>query len=79
MQLSMKEFVLLMIIASMVGIALGWMAVSEWLSGYAYRINLSWWIFATAAAGVFLLACIALSLQLFVAASAYPVKSLKMQ
>jgi putative ABC transport system permease protein len=53
--------------------------VNEWLSGYAYRINLSSWIFATASVGVSLAACIAISFHLIIAARANPVKSLKIQ
>jgi hypothetical protein len=40
-----KEFVLLSALASFLAIPLAWYSVSQWLSGFAYRVNMPWWIF----------------------------------
>ncbi|MBS1556123.1 MAG: ABC transporter permease [Bacteroidetes bacterium] len=41
-----KDFVLLILLASAVGMPVAWYSASEWLSGYAYRIDMPWEIFA---------------------------------
>jgi putative ABC transport system permease protein len=51
--------------------------MDKWLSGFAYRTNIGWWVFATAG---FLAVCIALftvSFQAIKAAVTNPVKSLR--
>jgi putative ABC transport system permease protein len=47
------------------------------LQGFAYRINISWWIFILAGVAAILIALITVSLQAIKAAVANPVKSLR--
>jgi putative ABC transport system permease protein len=51
--------------------------MSKWLEGFAYRINISWWVFAVAGSLALLIALITVSFQAIKAAIANPVKSLR--
>ncbi|WP_373493743.1 ABC transporter permease, partial [Aquiflexum sp.] len=50
--LIVKDFVLLVLISILAMIPLAWYLSNFWLQDYAYKTNLSWWIFAGAAAVV---------------------------
>lgn len=41
-----KDFVRLIVIAFLLAVPLTWYAMDQWLQGFAYRINISWTIFA---------------------------------
>ncbi|MBS1664799.1 MAG: ABC transporter permease [Bacteroidetes bacterium] len=72
-----KDFLKLVTIAAMVACPLAWMGMHSWLQGFAYRVELSWWVFVLAwlvAAGITLLT---ISLQAIRAARANPVKTLR--
>jgi len=56
---------------------LGWYAMHAWLQDFAYRVDLSWWIFALAAIISVLIAFAVLSFEAVKTALANPVKSLK--
>ena len=43
-----KEFLKLVLIAGLVAFPVAWWAMNKWLQGFAYRINISWWIFIVA-------------------------------
>jgi putative ABC transport system permease protein len=43
-----KDFIMLVIIASVIAIPLAWWAMNKWLQDFAYRINIGWWVFAAA-------------------------------
>jgi len=49
----------------------------KWLQGFAYRINLGWWIFGAAGAIAMFIALFTISFQAIKAALANPVKSLR--
>jgi putative ABC transport system permease protein len=49
----------------------------SWLQDFAYRINISWWVFAIAGLTAFAIAISTLSFQAIKAALANPVKSLR--
>jgi putative ABC transport system permease protein len=52
-------------------------AVNKWLQDFAYRINISWWVFVLAALVAALIALVTVSLQAVKAALTNPVKSLR--
>lgn len=72
-----KDFLLLVIIASVVAFPIAWWAMHNWLQGFAYRINISIWIFVIAAMVALLIALLTVSFQAIKAAIANPVKSLR--
>ena len=49
------EFLSLIVIAFIISIPVTWWAMSKWLQDYAYRINISVWVFAIAGIIAFLL------------------------
>jgi len=72
-----KEFLKLIIIASLISFPLTWYAMHQWLQDFAYRITIQWWVFLLAAGIALLVATITISFQSIKAALANPVKSLR--
>ena len=76
-QLISKDFLKLVIIAIVIAVPVAWWAMNKWLDGFAYRINISWWVFAIAGILALLIAFATISFQAIKAAIANPVKSLR--
>jgi len=72
-----KDFIVLVVIASLFAIPLAWWAMNKWLQDFAYRISIGWWVFAAAGIIALLIAVITVSSQAIKAALANPVKSLR--
>ncbi|HLX65886.1 MAG TPA: FtsX-like permease family protein, partial [Puia sp.] len=77
MRLLSVDFARLVLIASLLSFPLAWWGMNLWLQSFAYRVGISWWIFAVAAAAAILIALVTVSLQTIRAAIANPVKSLR--
>jgi putative ABC transport system permease protein len=43
-----REFIILVIIAFFIGIPVSWYIMTKWIQSFAYKTELSWWIFALA-------------------------------
>jgi putative ABC transport system permease protein len=76
-QMLSKDFIKLVTIAFVLASPLAWWAMNNWLQSFAYRINISWWVFALAGFGAVFIALITVSFQAIKAALANPVKSLR--
>jgi putative ABC transport system permease protein len=76
-QMLSKEFVKLVLIASLIAFPVAWWAMNKWLQSFAYRINISWWVFVVAGIAAIAIALITVSFQAVKAAIANPVKSLR--
>jgi len=72
-----KDFLRLVLIAVLMAAPLAWYLMNQWLRDFAYRIHMSWWVFASAAAFALLIALVTISSQAIRAAIANPVKSLR--
>jgi putative ABC transport system permease protein len=72
-----REFVSLVFIASCIGFPVAWWAMDQWLQSFAYRINISWWVFVIAGCTTMTIALVTISFQALRAAMANPVKSLR--
>ncbi|GHB83676.1 ABC transporter permease [Persicitalea jodogahamensis] len=72
-----KDFVLLVVIALLIAAPLAWYFMEGWLQKYAYRTELSWWIFAAAGAGALVITLLTVSFQAVKAALMNPVNSLR--
>ncbi|ASU34855.1 cell division protein FtsX [Mucilaginibacter xinganensis] len=72
-----KEFLKLIVIASLIAFPVTWYAMSKWLQDFAYRIDIQWWVFVLAAGIALLVAAATISFQSIKAALANPVKSLR--
>ena len=71
------EFLRLVIIAIVIAFPLSWWAMSEWLQGFAYRIDIGAIVFLEAAIGVTLITVLTIGYQAIRAALANPVKTLR--
>lgn len=71
------EFIKLVGIAFVIAAPIAWFAMHSWLEGFAYRISLSWYLFAGAGVLVIGIALLTVSIQAIRAAVANPVKSLR--
>jgi putative ABC transport system permease protein len=72
-----KDFIVIVLMAMFISSPLAWWLMHKWLQGFAYRIEVQWWIFALADALAILIALITVSLQSIKAALANPVDSLR--
>jgi putative ABC transport system permease protein len=71
------DFIKLVVIAILIASPLAWWAMHQWLQSFAYRITITWWMFALAGLGAMLIALLTVSFQSVKAALANPVKSLR--
>ena len=72
-----KEFVILVFISIVIAVPVGWWAMNKWLQSFAYRIQISWWIFLIAGVTAILIALITVSFQAIKAALSNPIESLR--
>lgn len=72
-----RDFAKLVLVASLIAFPVAWWAMNQWLQSFAYRINISWWVFVIAGVAAILIALITVSFQAIKAAIANPVKSLR--
>ena len=72
-----KDFVKLVLIASVIAFPVAWWVMYKWLEDFAYRIDIGWGVFVLAASAALLIALITISYQAIKAAIANPVKSLR--
>lgn len=72
-----KDFLKLVAIAILIASPIAWWATNKWLQDFAYRVNISWWIFGMAAVIALLIAWVTTSFHAIKAAMANPVKSLR--
>lgn len=72
-----REFTVLVLLAFIPGAAVAWWVVNEWLSGFAYRTEISPWLFLLSGTAAVLIAWLTVGFQALKAASANPVNSLR--
>ncbi len=72
-----KDFLKLVVISILIASPVAWLVMNKWLQSFAYRINISWWIFFIAGALALVIALATISYQSIKAAVANPVKSLR--
>ncbi|GAA3514298.1 ABC transporter permease [Aquimarina addita] len=72
-----KDFLKLILIAIAIAVPLAWLAMSNWLQGYAYRIEINWWVFLIAGFVAVGIALLTVSFQAIKVALANPIKSLR--
>ena len=72
-----KEFVWLVLVGCLIASPLAFWLMKDWLQKYDYRIDISWWVFASACLVAVIIALFTVSFQAIKAAIANPVKSLR--
>ncbi|MCI0496318.1 FtsX-like permease family protein, partial [candidate division KSB1 bacterium] len=75
--LLLKEFTRWIILSNIIAWPIAYFAMNNWLQHFAYRIDISWWMFIAAGSVALLIAFLTVSYQTFKAAMANPVESLK--
>lgn len=74
-----REFMLLIFIALLIAGPLSWFIMDKWLQGFAYKIDIEWWMFALTAFLVIAIAILTVSYQGIKAVLVNPVKSLRLE
>ena len=72
-----KDFLRHVLIATLIAWPIAWLCINKWLQDFAYRVNLSWWVFILAGVAALLIALLTISFQAIRAATANPVESLR--
>jgi putative ABC transport system permease protein len=72
-----KDFLKLVLVSFFIACPITWVLMNHWLQDYAYRIRISWWMFALAGLVGFLIAMLTVGSQAIKAALANPVESLR--
>jgi putative ABC transport system permease protein len=72
-----KEFIGLVLLSILIASPIGWYFMDRWLSDFAYRTSISWWVFPIAGVFALVIAILTISFQAFRAALANPIKTLR--
>jgi ABC-type antimicrobial peptide transport system permease subunit len=72
-----KDFLKLVILASIIAFPLTWWMMSNWLQDFAYRVEISWVVFVIGAIGACVIALLTVSFQALKAGLSNPIKSLR--
>lgn len=72
-----KDFLILVGISFVIATPIAWYLAKLWLQGFAYKVPVSWWMFALSGLVAVLIALFTISSQAIKAALMNPVKSLK--
>jgi putative ABC transport system permease protein len=72
-----KEFTRLVLIAFFLAAPVAYVVMNGWLDGFAYRAEISWWMYAAAALSALAVAWLTVGYQSVKAALADPVDSLR--
>jgi putative ABC transport system permease protein len=72
-----RDFLKLVCISFVIASPIAWWFMHEWLQDFAYRTNISWWVFVSAGLLALLIAVVTISFQAIKAAIVNPVISLK--
>ena len=76
-QLLSKDFIKLVGISILIATPIAWWTMNKWLQSFAYKVNISWWMFVLAGSIAIFIALTTVSFQAIKAAIANPVKSLR--
>ncbi len=72
-----QDFVVLVMISSVLAIPLAYYFINEWLKQFEYRTNVSWWVFMISIAGAITITLLTVSYQAIKASLMNPVNSLR--
>ena len=72
-----RDFLRLVVIATLLALPLAWWTMNQWLDGFAYPIRIEWWMFVLAGSASIGIALLTVSFQSIKATLMNPVKSLR--
>jgi len=71
------DFIVMVFLSIVIATPVAWWVMNKWLEDFAYRIQISWWMFVVVGVMALLIAFAATGYQAIKAALANPVKSLR--
>ncbi len=72
-----KDFVLWTLLSSIIAWPIAYYAMNKWLQGFAYRIEINWWVFVLSGGLALMIVLLTVCYQSIKAATANPVESLR--
>lgn len=72
-----RDLLIMVLIASFIAFPIAWYIMHQWLLDFAYRIQISWWVFIGAGLSALTIAMITVSMQAIKSAKANPINSLR--
>ena len=72
-----RDFLKLVLLAFVIAVPVAWYIMNNWLTDFAYRTSISWWMFGTAGLLVLVIAIATVGFRVIKAAVANPIKSLR--
>ena len=72
-----KDFLVLVLVSLIIATPLAWYGMNQWLQNYAFRTEITWWIFGFSGIVAVFIAIITVSFQAIKAAMSNPVESLR--
>ena len=72
-----KDLIILIVISFTIAFPFGYYLMDKWLEGFAYKIDVQWWVYALAGLTTLLIAFLTMSFKTIKSALANPVKSLR--
>jgi putative ABC transport system permease protein len=72
-----KDFIILIAVAMLIASPAAWYSMNRWLEGFAYRIDIQFWVFFLAGFVAIAIAAITISFQAIKAAKGNPVNALR--
>lgn len=75
--LILKEIIICIVAANLCALPVTWYWMNKWLQNFAYRIEISWWMFALSGGIALAIALTTVSFQAVKAATTNPIESLK--
>ncbi len=72
-----KSFAIWVLIANIIAWPIAWLVMDNWLKNFAYRIELSWWVFVLAGTLAMLIALLTVGIQVAKAGRKNPIESLR--
>jgi len=71
-----KDFLKLVLLASLIAIPISWYLIQNWLQNFAYHLDIQWTVFAITISVALLISLLTVGIQAFRAASVNPVESI---
>ena len=77
LELLSRELVINTLVALFISIPVGWIALKNWSNNFAYKTNISWWIFGLSGIAIFILTWLTVGYFTIRAARKNPVEALR--
>lgn len=72
-----KEFIILIVVAFVVSTPISWYIITKWMEEFAYKTDISWWLFVLGGLISILIAMASISVKVWKASGANPIESLR--